>query len=672
MPSRLPPPPLFPSTTPLPLFPQPTYRPPPPSTPPPQHHHNLTRHLPAIIATAASLSVVLLLLLLVFLRRRRYSLPRLSSYKPAALHRFSYSAIRRTTSSFSPSRRLGQGGFGAVYSAILDIKGNAKIHAAVKLMDSGPLQGEREFHNEILMASKLVGSDRVVKLLGFATDHRRRRMCLVYELMENGNLQECLLQKKPEQLMDWGNRFQVALDVSRALAYLHHQCDPAIIHGDVKPSNVLLDANFRAKIADFGLARFKLVDHHGDLAQPELVKGSNVKKRDALESNANVDDIGSMGETESMATTMGYDDTSISIGVDRSPEVNLAGAAASPEMVATMNSPVDGRGDEKEVMGNSGEENGVLSSWKAKDYVMEWIGSEVKKERPNSGWIGGPSSSSSKSTGIGKTEKKKVKKKLEWWVSMDDEKGPKKEKRKTVRDWWKEEHAEELERNKKKKKEMPLSDGDQDNWWATDDDTYRERQRSRSRRIRNRSSIDWWLDGLGGGDPGKAGVTSYDSAASGEIQIPKSGGFSSSPSMRGTICYIAPEYGAGGDLSDKCDVYSFGVLLLVLIAGRRPLQVTSPVSEYQSANLISWARRLARKGKLLHLIDKKIHSLNTEQAQLCIMVALACLHKSPRCRPSMEQVVGMLTGELEPPVPPTKFSSSPPSRLPFKSQKHWQ
>ncbi|GMH09064.1 hypothetical protein Nepgr_010904 [Nepenthes gracilis] len=138
--------------------------------------------------------------------------------------------------------------------------------------------------------------------------------------------------------------------------------------------------------------------------------------------------------------------------------------------------------------------------------------------------------------------------------------------------------------------------------------------------------------------------------------------------MRGTVCYVAPEYSGGGDLSEKCDVYSFGVLLLVLIAGRRPLQVTSTVSEYQRANLISWARRLARSGKLLDLVDKKIHSLNKDQAQLCITVALLCLQKSPGCRPSIKEVVGMLTGNLDPPALPIEFSPSPNSRFPSKSR----
>lgn len=511
-------------------------------------------------------------------------------------------------------------------------------------------------------------------------------MCLVFELMENGSLQDCLFGKRKGEgmMLDWGVRVRVAIDVAKGLEFLHHECEPGIIHGDLKPSNVLIGDRLKAKIGDFGLARFKVGENEcsSDLGQQ---LGLGLRAGNGIIGNG--DDAGSVGETESVVTTttVGFDDGSVSvvIGMDRSPEGNVGAEEHSPGMVTMsdkgrgqVGEDVDG-GNGREVMGKSGEEKGGLGlsnvgsgSRKVKDYVMEWIGSEVRKERPLGGWIGG---SSSKAAGSGKMMKKvkKGEKRPEWWVSMDEEKGLKKEKRKTVREWWKEEYVEELERKNKKnkkrknKKEAAHGDGDQDNWWPKDDAMYHDRKKSRSR-TSSRGSLDWWLDGLGS-DHGKFRGSNYDS---GSGEMPRSGGLSSTPSMRGTVCYIAPEYSAGGDLSEKCDVYSYGVLLLVLIAGRRPLQVTSPVSEYRRANLISWARRLARKGKLLDLVDKRVHSLSAEQAQLFITVALVCLQKSPGSRPSMKEVVGMLTGELGPPVLPMEFTPSPPSRLPYKSQKN--
>ncbi|KAK6918463.1 Protein kinase domain [Dillenia turbinata] len=389
---------------------------------------------------------------------------------------------------------------------------------------------------------------------------------------------------------------------------------------------------------------------------------------------------------------------------DQSPEsfsrVTNADAMTSPEMVV-MASPSEGLDKTsvsesyfdklsvdsgKELVGsrrNCGKKHGGSGRdwwWKqdnggcggggdivVKDYVMEWIGNEIKKERPKSDWIA--SSSSKVENGNGSSSKtennKKHKKRLEWWNSLDEEnvKKKKKEKARKPREWWKEEFCEELSK-KKKKRELKSSNGD-GNWWNGDNDlTTPERKKRKSRG--SRSSIDWWLDGLSG--ELRSGRRNSQDWASGDI--PKSGGVSSTPSMRGTVCYIAPEYGGGGQLSEKCDVYSYGVLVLVLISGRRPLQVTaSPMSEFERANLISWARQLARNGKLLDLVDSSIHSLDREQALLCITIALLCLQRSPGKRPTMKEVVGMLSGESEPPTLPFDFSPSPPSGFPFKSRK---
>lgn len=574
-------------------------------------------------------------------------------------------------------------------------------------MDSGSLQGEREFQNELFLAGK-IDSKYVVSVVGFSSDPKRRRMLLVYELMANGSLQDCLLHRKPPELKNWTKRFSIALDVAKGLEYLHHFCDPPIIHGDVKPSNILLDADFNAKIGDFGLAKLKSEEVHLEV---------EAKKEDNL-GHGLVEDNGSvLEETESVITASGFDggvDQSPESGfvrVEESPETGVTGVELSPEAapvsprtVAAMVSPLEGHdktsvsegnfdkaslesgretanlsdkrcgNNKKKKMSFSGkdwwwkQDNGGSESGVVKDYVMEWIGNEIKKERPKSEWIG--TSSSSGIVGKTEKEKKKNRKRLDWWVSLDDDKTSKKEKRRPPREWWREEYSEELAKKKKKKEKLEkgsVSDDYTDNWWPRDGELYSDTKKKRSRsRKSSRSSMDWWLDGFST-DLWRARRNSYDSASG---EIPKSGGISSTPSMRGTVCYIAPEYGIGGDLSEKCDAYSYGVLLLVLIAGRRPLQVTgSPMSEFQRANLLSWARHLARAGKLLDLVDQSIHSLDKEQALLCISVALLCLQKSPTRRPSMKEVVAILLGELELPQLPIEFSPSPPSRNAYKSHK---
>lgn len=93
------------------------------------------------------------------------------------------------------------------------------------------------------------------------------------------------------------------------------------------------------------------------------------------------------------------------------------------------------------------------------------------------------------------------------------------------------------------------------------------------------------------------------------------------------------------------------------------------MSEFERANLISWARQLACNGKLIDLVDPSIQSLDRDQAIVCITIALLCLQRSPAKRPTMKEIVGMLTGESDPPHLPFEFSPSPPSNIPFKSRK---
>lgn len=541
-------------------------------------------------------------------------------------------------------------------------------------MDSGSLQGEREFHNELYFASK-IESRFIVSVLGFSSDRKRRRMMIVYELMGNGSLQDCLFHRKPNELKDWSKRFSIGRDIGLGLEYLHHYCDPPIIHGDIKPSNILLDGEFNPKISDFGLARLK-EDVHVEIEGKDVVDGVN----------------GFEQSPESVLRIETSPETSN--GVELSPE----GQVVSPTAVSDMVSPLEGL-DKSSVSetnfdgfsvesgregGNGGgkkskkkkksvtgkdwwwkQDNGGSQSGPVKDYVMEWLGNEIKKERPTSDLAG----TSSNTGNISKSEKKKKKprRRLEWWVSMADEKKSKKEKRRPAREWWKEEYCEELAKEKKKKRKQLkgyMSDDQySDNWLSRDEMHADRRKRSRSRG--SIGSMDWWLEGVSGELWRRR--TSHDSISG---DVPKSGGMSSTPSMRGTVCYIAPEYGGGGDLSEKCDVYSYGVLLLVLIAGRRPLQVTgSPMSEFQRANLLSWTRHLARRGKLLELVDQSIQSYDKEQALLCITVALHCLQKSPTSRPSMKEVVKYLSGESEPPQLPLEFSPSPASRVSLKSHR---
>ncbi|CAL9757375.1 unnamed protein product [Musa acuminata subsp. burmannicoides] len=159
-----------------------------------------------------------------------------------------YASLESATNKFSEGNILGEGGFSHVYKASL----NGEAFAAVKKLDGGGQDCEREFENEIELLGR-IRHPNIVSLLGYCV-HGETRM-LVYELMQNGSLETQLHGPSHGSALPWHTRMKIALDIaSRGLEYLHEHCNPPVIHRDLKSSNILLDSDFNAKISDFGLA----------------------------------------------------------------------------------------------------------------------------------------------------------------------------------------------------------------------------------------------------------------------------------------------------------------------------------------------------------------------------------------------------------------------------------
>lgn len=160
---------------------------------------------------------------------------------------FTYDELAAATGGFSQANLLGQGGFGYVHKGIL---ANGK-EVAVKSLKSGSGQGEREFQAEVEIISR-VHHRHLVSLVGYCIAGGQRM--LVYEFVPNGTL-EHHLYGKDLPTMDWPTRLRIATGSAKGLAYLHEDCHPRIIHRDIKAANILLDCNFEAMVADFGLAK---------------------------------------------------------------------------------------------------------------------------------------------------------------------------------------------------------------------------------------------------------------------------------------------------------------------------------------------------------------------------------------------------------------------------------
>ncbi|KAM7487873.1 hypothetical protein LguiB_025357 [Lonicera macranthoides] len=160
--------------------------------------------------------------------------------------------LLKSTNSFDQSNIVGCGGFGLVYKAALP--DGTKV--AIKRLSGDCGQMEREFQAEVEALSR--AQHRNLVLLQGYCKYKTDRL-LIYSYMENGSLDFWLHEKSdgPSSL-DWDTRVQIAQGAARGLLYLHHSCEPRILHRDIKSSNILLDKNFVAHLADFGLARLML------------------------------------------------------------------------------------------------------------------------------------------------------------------------------------------------------------------------------------------------------------------------------------------------------------------------------------------------------------------------------------------------------------------------------
>eukprot|EP00268_Persea_americana_P055569 TRINITY_DN646_c0_g1_i1.p1 TRINITY_DN646_c0_g1~~TRINITY_DN646_c0_g1_i1.p1 ORF type:complete len:1015 (-),score=149.88 TRINITY_DN646_c0_g1_i1:488-3532(-) len=145
---------------------------------------------------------------------------------------------------------IGKGGAGIVYKGVMP-NGDQVAVKRLPAMSRGSSH-DHGFSAEIQTLGR-IRHRHIVRLLGFCSNHETN--LLVYEYMPNGSLGEVLHGKKGGHL-HWDTRYKIAMEAAKGLCYLHHDCSPLILHRDVKSNNILLDSNFEAHVADFGLAKF--------------------------------------------------------------------------------------------------------------------------------------------------------------------------------------------------------------------------------------------------------------------------------------------------------------------------------------------------------------------------------------------------------------------------------
>ncbi|XVF45244.1 hypothetical protein PTKIN_Ptkin02bG0189500 [Pterospermum kingtungense] len=166
--------------------------------------------------------------------------------------------LEKATDNFSQENFIGRGGFGFVYKGVLP---DGTVVAVKRIIESG-FRGDEEFCNEVEIISYLKHRN-LVPLRGCCMingdenyDEKGSQRYLVYDYMPNGNLEDHLFPSEMgSKPLSWPQRKNIILDVAKGLAYLHYGVKPAIYHRDIKGTNILLDADMRARVADFGLAK---------------------------------------------------------------------------------------------------------------------------------------------------------------------------------------------------------------------------------------------------------------------------------------------------------------------------------------------------------------------------------------------------------------------------------
>ncbi|KAF2568474.1 hypothetical protein F2Q68_00028452 [Brassica cretica] len=155
---------------------------------------------------------------------------------------FSFSEIEEATNRFDFTLKIGEGGYGSIYVGTL-----RHTQVAIKILNPKSSQGSVEYQQEVEVLSK-TRHPNIITLIGACPEG----WSLVYEYLPDGSLEDRLTCKNNSPPLSWQNRVRIATEICAALVFLHSNKAHSLVHGDLKPANILLDGNLVSKLSDFG------------------------------------------------------------------------------------------------------------------------------------------------------------------------------------------------------------------------------------------------------------------------------------------------------------------------------------------------------------------------------------------------------------------------------------
>ncbi|KAF9613223.1 hypothetical protein IFM89_006324 [Coptis chinensis] len=177
---------------------------------------------------------------------------------------FTYEELERATGGFKEDTKVGKGSFSCVFKGIL--KDGTVVAVKRAIISTDVKKNSTEFHTELDLLSRL-NHAHLLNLLGYCEEGQER--LLVYEFMAHGSLHQHLHGKSQslKQQLDWVRRVTIAVQAARGIEYLHGYACPPVIHRDIKSSNILIDEEHNARVADFGLSLLGPADSSSPLAE---------------------------------------------------------------------------------------------------------------------------------------------------------------------------------------------------------------------------------------------------------------------------------------------------------------------------------------------------------------------------------------------------------------------